>query len=130
MNRISSYEEGKILEAWFEGVSRDEIAARVNVSGSTVSSVVSSLPTCLTPLRDLSKVLRRLNIGPVDALDGLAVREALSKLKVTVEQIPDFINGYKKIASSSDTEPHELVQARKTCDVGETSGQVFSGSNR
>ena len=53
--------EKRVIALHFDGVSRDSIAARLGISPSTVSEILSILPSIFEPLRDLSVDLRKNN---------------------------------------------------------------------
>jgi len=79
LKRISSEFEAKIIEMWFQGFSRDAIARTLKVSEGTVTGIVSTLPPCLEVLRDLSKMLRRLNQLPTDTLKGIELLQLIGE---------------------------------------------------
>lgn len=126
MNNICSEIEKRIIEMWFEGYPRDEIAKVLGISGSTVSERIDRLPKCLTPLRDLSKMLRKLNLLPIDALKGINVIAQLGEQDVTAEQIPFLIDSFKKIATESIYQPEQLIKAStKTAELESQSGKEY-----
>lgn len=111
LNGTFSENEARAIEMWFQGVSRDEIARILMISQGTVSAILGSLPSCLEPLRDLSKALRKLNCPPSDALKGIRVLELLAEIEVTTEQIPIFLEAIKKAPAEAGYQPEEVVQA-------------------
>ena len=111
MKRISSEVEAKIIEMWFQGAPRDEIARALMVAQGTVSTVIGSLPSCLEPLRDLSKTLRKLGIPPNAALEGANLLGLLAEYGVNPEQIRTFLGTVRKTSTEAGVQPREAVQA-------------------
>ena len=111
MNTVSDEIRRRIFELWLQGVSRDEIARRVNVSGSTVSAVVASWPASLMHLRDLAKVLKKLNCDPKDALEGVIIRNALFARGLDSKNMLRLIEGYDRISSATGFQVKELYEA-------------------
>jgi len=126
LNRISSEIERKIVELWFAGHSRDNTATITGVAGSTVSAVVNSFPACLRPLRDLSVALAKLNCLPADALKGINLLVQLAEQGVTPEQIPFFIEAFKKMSTDADYQPERMIQAGiKVAELEAQSGKKY-----
>ena len=88
MHRISSETEARIIQLWFEGNSRDEVARKLAVGAGTVSAVLSSLPPCLEVLRNLSRTLRKLGREPNEALEGAEILRLLDAKGISREQVP------------------------------------------
>ena len=96
---------------WFEGYTRDNIAKTLMTSEGHVSSTVASLPSCLEPMRDLSKRLRKLNLLPHDALKGANVIQQLTELYLAPEQISTSIQALKKTSTDANFTPEQVIQA-------------------
>jgi chromosome segregation ATPase len=127
MYRISSQTEKRIVELWFEGLPRDVIARRLGVSGSTVSSVISSLPECLRELRDLSVELRKSNASPSEALKGAKLLSKLGELGIEPKQLGEFIQAAVKLSRKAEYQPEQVVQAAmKLSSLEEKSGHSYS----
>ena len=126
MRRIYSQDEKRIIELWFEGVSRDEIAKRVHKSGSTVSSVTASLPPCLQPLRDLSVELTKCKISAFEASKGAKLLSKLGEPGIDLAQVPRFIQTVNKLSERSDYEPKQIVTAAiQLSKLEEDSGKSY-----
>lgn len=111
MNRISPEVEAKIIEMWFEGFPRDEIARVLMVGEGTVTAKLNSLPPCLTLLRDLAKALRKLNLLPGDALKGVNVLQLLKEHLMDPEQMPIILEAIKKASKEAGYRPEEVIKA-------------------
>ena len=126
MRTIYSGDEKRIIELWFEGVSRDEIAKRVHKSGSTVSSVTASLPPSLPPLRDLSMELAKCKISAFEASKGARMLSKLGELGIDLAQVPRFIQTVNKLSERSDYEPKQIVAAAiQLSKLEENSGKSY-----
>lgn len=111
LNRVSPEVEAKIIEMWFQGFPRDEIARILMVGEGTVTEKSKSLPPCLEPLRDLSKALRKLNLLPSDALKGVKLLQLLVERGATPEQIPISLEAIEKTCGEAGYKPEEVIQA-------------------
>ena len=89
MRRLSSDLERIIIELWFKGFNRDQIAKTSGVSEGSVLNKIATLPDCLAELRDLSVLLRKLNALPAEALKGAILLDRISQLGVE-PGFPDF----------------------------------------
>jgi hypothetical protein len=119
--------EIRIIEMWFEGVPRDEIAKRLMVSEGKVSSTVGSLPSCLEPLRDLSKKLRKLNLLPHDAIEGVNVKQQLTEVGLTPEQVPISLQAIKKASTEAGYTPEQVFRAAaKLANLENQAGKEYS----
>jgi hypothetical protein len=126
LNRISSEVESKIIEMWCKGFSRDETARILMVGQGTVSAVWASLPPCLKSLRDLGKALRKLNLQPNDAVEGVNLLELLAKYRITPEQVPIFLETIVKASTEAGCQPEDLIQAKiKLRNLESQSGKTY-----
>lgn len=116
----------KIIIMWFQDYSRDETARISGASEGTVSAVWALLPSSLEPIRDLSKVLRKLNLLPNDALQGAHLRQLLAEHGVTPEQLPTALEAIKKASTETGYQPEKVIQASiKLADLEKKSGKTY-----
>lgn len=126
MTKITPEMEQRIFELWFSGEPRDNIARKLRISGYTVSERVNRLPECLTPLRDLSVELRKLDLLPVDALQGVEALRQLAEIGVKPEQIPSFVQAVQKISTEAGYQPEQVIQAAiKLSEIETQSGKTY-----
>lgn len=126
LDRISSEVEAKIIEMRFQGFSRDETARILMVGEGTVSGIWGSLPSCLEPLRDLSKTLRKLNLLPHDALKGVNLLQLLAEHGITPEQIPTSLKAIVKASIEAGYPLEKVIQASiKLADLENQSGTTY-----
>lgn len=111
MRRITSQIEGQIIEDWFQGRARDDIARRRHASGDTVSRVVNSFPLCMQELRDLSTELRKNHGSSTDPLKGAKLLSKLAVLGVELDEVPSFIKSVNKFCAGTQYVPKDVVQA-------------------
>jgi hypothetical protein len=127
MKRISSELEERVIDLWIDGHSRDQIAKTLHISGSTVSSIVSSLPKNLEILRDLRLELRKINLLPTDSLEGARLISEIRQLGVEPNQVRISIQAVKKIAEDSGYQPKQVIQAEmKLSRLEQESGKPYS----
>lgn len=111
MRRLSSDLERRIIELWFKGFSRDEIARTVGVAVGTVSNVIGTFPDCLNELRDLSVLLHKINALPSEALKGADLLAKLNQLGVKLTQVETFIETLEKQSEVAGYQPAQVIQA-------------------
>ena len=98
MEKLSLKKKLLIIRLYLEGLSYDEIAAKVGVGKGTVSGVISELKAGRFPefgdlseqlelLRELTIDLRRSRLTPVQAAVGVAVLTRLNELQVEPGEI-------------------------------------------
>jgi DNA-binding NarL/FixJ family response regulator len=73
VRRISSDEEAKVFEMWFDGYTREYIAKTLGIGEATVSDIIRTLPSSLQMARDIAVANRKHNLTQADALKGLDV---------------------------------------------------------
>ena len=131
MNRVSRDIEKHVFEMHFDGIPRDTIARQLGISPATVSEIISTLPPSLSPLRDLSKELRKNNMIARDALQGVNILNLLRTLGTQPEQFTSLLQAVIKISTDNKWKPKEVIQAgAKLTELEKQSGKPYAEAIR
>ena len=95
----------------FYGIQRDNIASQLGKSPATVSEIISILPPILSPLRDLSKELRKNDMVARDALQGVKILNKLRTFGTQPEQFASSLQAITKISNENKWKPKEVIKA-------------------
>jgi len=121
MEKLSLRKQVMIVRLYLNGLSYDEIAAKVGVSKGTVANIVSELKAGRFPeasnvseqlelLRELSIDLRKSRLTPGRALVGISVLSHLQVLGVEPVDIESWAVMCRELAAN-ETEAQVLVRA-------------------
>lgn len=120
-----------IIEMWFQGYSRDETVEILTVSEGTVSNIVRSLPPCLAPLRDLSKLLRKLGLTANEALERATIHQLMAQYRLTPEEVTLFFEAIKKWSTEKAYQPEKVIQAyTEIMKIEHQSGKAYPEATR
>lgn len=127
MNKKTSIEtRNRVFEYWLKGTSRNQIAKKLGISQGNVSSIINSWPSTLKPLRDLAKSLKKHNILPIEAKQGVEVLNQLKKVGVKLEQTKYFIESAQHLSKQKGYQPHQVIQAAiKISELEATSNKTY-----
>lgn len=95
--RLSENIKSTVIQRWLAGHQRDKIALDCGISAGAVTNVIDEWSTGLGydiagQLRDLSVILRKVGMNPVQCATGLRVATIMRRLGIQDDQFESFIS--------------------------------------
>jgi hypothetical protein len=94
--RLSENIKSTVIQQWLAGHQRDKIALHCGISAGAVTNLIQEWSTSLgddiaDQLRDLSVILRKVGINPVQCATGLRLATIMRRLGIQDDQFESFI---------------------------------------
>lgn len=124
---ISTQEKRAIISAYFQVPNRDDVAKRVHRGGGTVTREVNEfkkeakskgwksaaeeygVSQIIEELHELSVIVNKNNIAPVEAIDGAKIAAALKPMNIDLSNLNQFINQVYTRSKEKEYQASDIV---------------------
>jgi len=112
-----------IIISFLQGLTRDAIADKLDISQGSVSNVLQNLKNIVGEptfniLKELGKYLQQNDVSFDDAIIGFHIKSLLKKLGVDVEKIKSFVEGFYSACVQNGVQPTvAITTVKKIIDI-------------
>jgi hypothetical protein len=112
--KLPDYIKKEVIRFWLLGLSRDNIASALNISGGTVTNIIGEWKLSLDvadadALRELGKAIHTSGLSPAEYAAGVRVTSILAKNGVNSDKAEQFLSTTFKKCERTGITPNTII---------------------